>query len=115
MPEFEGVPEEIRKLIPREVMDVGGGKAMMIIDDEMVEACRQSRDQFEEVLRKAIDMSQNIKDNGADFDESWASFLVLSKHIDSLSAAASVTLAFLLTKLVWEGTWDGTTSDIGTT
>jgi hypothetical protein len=100
--EFADVPDDLRAFLPEELMDMGGGKAAMPIDEEMVKACRNARDYSSEIMEKALALARNIKDNGADFAETWAALMALSKKLDQFGPEqAPILLAYLVAEQVF--------------
>jgi hypothetical protein len=100
--EWDGVPEDIReKMFKVGLMDVGAGKSFMEIDDETVESCRNSKKFCGEVVEYARALAQNIKDNGADFEETWAAFMALSTMVESISKGSYVLFAYLMAEQVF--------------
>jgi hypothetical protein len=101
---FVDVDDAMReKMIQAGLVDVGGGKSRMEIDDETVEACRDSREFCAAVIRKARAVAQNVKDNGADFETTWAGLIALNQVVDSISRGSYPMLAYLLTEEVFGG------------
>jgi hypothetical protein len=101
--QFEGVPEEIRNvLLGVGLMDIGGEKSMMEIDDSVIDACRGSREFCAELIERARDLAQNIKDNGASFEETWAGFMALGQVVNSIKLGSYPLLAYVMTEQVFK-------------
>jgi hypothetical protein len=100
--QFKDIPEHIREKLPPELSDAGGGKSAMAVNSEMVDACHGARDYVAGVVEKARALAQNIKDNGASFDEAWAGFISLTHAVGPIDKeSAPVLLAYVLTEEVW--------------
>jgi hypothetical protein len=100
--EFVGVDPDLRKqMLDIGLIDCGDGKSFMDIPDETVAACRGSRDYCAELVRKARALAKNIKDNGADFETTWAGFMALGVTIDSIKRGSYPLLAYMLTEEVF--------------
>jgi glutamate dehydrogenase/leucine dehydrogenase len=101
--EFEGVPEGIRQeMLNIGLLDMGGGKTCMEVDETVVDACRDSREYCEAVIRKTRALAQNIKDNGADFETTWAGFMALAQTVDSVKRGSYVLFAYLMAERAFQ-------------
>jgi hypothetical protein len=101
MPAFEDVPEDLKKLFPPGLCDIGG-KSVLEMDDRVVQICREEHEYYAKVLEKSIALAENIKLNGSDFEETWAGMLVLGRKLTAIGGwAAPITLAYVLSALAF--------------
>lgn len=102
--QYEDLSEEQRKLIPPGVFDLGGGKSVVEVDDEMVQACREGREFCSQVFERGVDLAKNIKMNGADFDEAWAGLMQMTSTFGLFQGQkAAIMLAYVFTRLAQDG------------
>lgn len=104
MGQYDGQPERVRRILGQVegLSDIGGGKSVLEVDDELVDRCRAAHEFTADAIRRSIAMVQNMKDNGnEDFDEAWAAFIQVSKTLPTLHDGAFVLLCFLITEQVY--------------
>jgi hypothetical protein len=95
-------PEYREKALKAGLIDMGDGKSAMAIDDDVIEACRGSREYVDEVLEKSRVLIRNIKDNGSNLEECWAAFMALSEGVEAVKKGSRVLLSYVLAKQVFD-------------